>query len=187
MLDFVTSEEPYYTFADEDGNFLLNNIPFGVYDAVVNLDGYTPYKQRFMHEGNTSLGVNGTLYIIPEEEAFRIEGKVTDIEENIIPNATINVYDESGTKLFTTLTDENGTYLVTASAEHVYTVEAITDVGIAIVHNVSGVARSKNEDALKFIEDGKEKQASNMLNAEDNIMNAFINEVEAESGKKIKD
>jgi len=215
---------------------LLNNMTSTAHEVVVNAEGYAPHKQRFMHEGNTSLGVNGTLYIIPEEEAFRIEGKVTDIEENIIPNATINVYDESGTKLFTTLTDENGTYLVTASAEHVYTVEAITDVGIAIVHNVSGVAgsivnaditivgkkgivecidtnlqdlveaangldinkgiknsllsklgnaRSKNEDALKFIEDGKESQANNMLNAEDNIMNAFINEVEAQSGKKI--
>ncbi|MBC8520774.1 MAG: carboxypeptidase regulatory-like domain-containing protein [Methanomicrobia archaeon] len=183
----ILSEEPYYTFADENGNFLLNNVPYGVHDVVVNLDGYAPYKQRFIHIENTTLGVDGILNIIPEEEAFRIEGTATDIEESIIPNATINAYDESGSNLFTTLTDENGTYLVTASAEHVYTVEAITDVGIAIVHNVSGVARSKNEDALKFIEDGKEDQANNMLNAEDNIMNAFINEVEAESGKKIKD
>lgn len=51
MPDFVTSEEPYYTFADENGNFLLNNIPYGVHDVVVNLDGHAPYKQRFMHEG----------------------------------------------------------------------------------------------------------------------------------------
>lgn len=28
-------------------------------------------------------------------------------------------------------------------------------------------ARSKNGDALRFIEDGKEKQANNMLNAEE--------------------
>jgi len=49
-------------------------------------------KQRFIHEGNTSLGLNGTLYITPEEEAFRIEGIVTDVEENIIANATVNVY-----------------------------------------------------------------------------------------------
>jgi len=49
-------------------------------------------KQRFAHEGNTSLGVNGTLYVIPESEAFRIEGFVTDVEKNIVANATINVY-----------------------------------------------------------------------------------------------
>jgi hypothetical protein len=230
----ILSEEPYYTFADENGNFMLNNIPYGVYDVVVNLEGYTPYKQRFMHEGNTSLGVNGILYIIPESEAFRIEGITTDAEGNSIPNATINVYDESGTQLFTTLTDENGTYLVMVSERHVYTVEALTgtEVGLAKVSGKAGSvvkadiivgkisiveyidtelqdlieevnsmditkgiknsllsklenARSKNEDALKFIEDGKEKQANNMLNAEDNIMNAFINEVEAQSGKKI--
>jgi hypothetical protein len=36
-----------------------------------------------------------------------------------------------------------------------------------------------------FIEDDKETQANNILNAEDNIINAFINEVEAGSGKKI--
>jgi hypothetical protein len=64
---------------------------------------YTFDKQRFMHEGNTSLGVNGTLHIIPELEAFRIEGIVTDVEGNIIPNAIINIYDENNTKLFTTL------------------------------------------------------------------------------------
>ena len=232
----VLSEEHYYTFADENGNFMLNNIPYGVYDAVVNLEGYAPYKQRFMHEGNTSLGVNGTLYIIPESEAFRIEGKVTDVEENVVANATINVYDENGTTLFTTLTDENGTYLVMVSEKHIYTIEAITDtrVGLAkvsgeagsivradiivgkgsivayidtelqeLINEVSALdinhgvknsllsklenARSKNEDALKFIEDDKETQANNMLNAEDNIMNAFINEVEAQSGKKISE
>jgi hypothetical protein len=131
-------QEPYYTFADENGNFLLNNIPYGVYDIVVNLEGYTPYKQRFMHEGNTSLGVNGTLYIIPESEAFRIEGIATGVEGNIVLNATINVYDENNTKMFTTLTDENGTYLVTASVEHVYTVEAIFGNKTGTFYNVSG-------------------------------------------------
>ncbi|MEA2075375.1 MAG: carboxypeptidase regulatory-like domain-containing protein [Euryarchaeota archaeon] len=134
----ILSEEPYYTFADENGNFMLNNIPYGVHDAVVNLDENAPYKQRFAHEGNTSLGVNGTLYIIPEEEAFRIEGIITDVEGNIVANATINVYDENNTKLFTTLTDENGTYLVTASAEHVYTVEAIFGNKTGTSYNVSG-------------------------------------------------
>ena len=145
----ILSEEPYYTFADENGNFLLNNIPYGVYDAVVNLDGYTPYKQRFMHAGNTRLGVNGTLYIIPESEAFRIEGIVTGVEENIVANATINVYDENNTKLFTTLTDENGTYLVTASVEHVYTVEAISENNVGITYNVFGTPGSIIDVSLK--------------------------------------
>lgn len=230
----ILSEDPYYTFADENGSFLLNNIPDGVYDAVVNLHGHAPYKQRFIHKENTTLGVNGILYLIPEDEAFRLEGIVTDAEGNSIPDATINIYDGSGTQLFTTLTNEDGTYLVTVSEKQVYTVEAITDtrVGLARVTGTAGSvahvditigkgsivayidtelmelieaiedldltkgqknsllgkledARSKNGDALRFIEDGKEKQANNMLNAEDNIMNAFINEVEAQSGKKI--
>lgn len=145
----ILSEEPYYTFADENGNFLLNNIPYGVYDVVVNFDGYTPYKQRFLHEGNSNLGVYGTLYIIPDAEAFRIQGIVTDVEENIVANATINVYDESETKLFTTLTDENGTYLVTASTEHVYTVEAISENNTGIAYNVFGTPGSIIDVSLK--------------------------------------
>ena len=136
----ILSEEPYYTFADENGNFRLNNIPYGVYDVVVNLEGYAPYKQSFMHEGNTSLGVNGTLHIIPESEAFRIEGIAIDVEGNIVPHATITAYDENGIMLFTTLTDENGTYLVTASAEHVYTVEATFGNKTEKFYNVSGEA-----------------------------------------------
>ncbi|RZN38286.1 MAG: carboxypeptidase regulatory-like domain-containing protein [Methanophagales archaeon ANME-1-THS] len=230
----ILSEEPYYTFADENGTFLLNNIPSGVSGVVVNLHGHAPYKQRFMHKENTTLGVNGILYLIHEDEAFRIEGIATDAEGNSIPDATINGYDESRTQLFTTLTDENGAYLVMVSEKYVYTVEALTEteVGLAkvsgkagsvvnvditigkgsivayidtelqdLIEEVNGVdltkglknsllsklenARSKNEDALRFITNGKEKQANNMLNAEDNIMNAFIKEVEAQSGKKI--
>jgi hypothetical protein len=137
----ILSEEPYYTFADENENFLLNNVPYRIYNAVVNLDGYAPYKQRFIHEGNTSLGVNGTLYIIPEEEVFRIEGIVTDVEENIILNATINIYDENNNRLFTILTDENGTYLVTVSEKRVYTVEVLTDTKVGFA-KVSGEAGS---------------------------------------------
>jgi hypothetical protein len=46
-------------------------------------------------------------------------------------------------------------------------------------------AQSKNGDALKFIDQNKEPQANNMLNAEDNMMNAFMNEVDAQSGKTV--
>jgi len=45
--------------------------------------------------------------------------------------------------------------------------------------------QKKNGDALKFIDQNKETQANNMLNAEDNLMNAFINEVNAQTGKAI--
>jgi hypothetical protein len=43
----------------------------------------------------------------------------------------------------------------------------------------------KNDQAIQFILDKKEKQANNMLKAASNILGAFINEVEAQSGKKI--
>jgi hypothetical protein len=46
-------------------------------------------------------------------------------------------------------------------------------------------ARTKNSDALKFIDQIKEKQANDMLNAEDNLMNAFMNDVAAQTGKAI--
>jgi len=46
-------------------------------------------------------------------------------------------------------------------------------------------AGAKNDDALKFIDQTKENQANNMLNAEDNQMNAFMNRVNAQAGKAI--
>lgn len=46
-------------------------------------------------------------------------------------------------------------------------------------------AKAKNDDALKFIDQNKETQANNQLNAEDNQMNAFMNRVEAQAGKAI--
>jgi hypothetical protein len=48
-----------------------------------------------------------------------------------------------------------------------------------------GNAKAKNGDALKFIDQIKEKQANDMLNAEDNLMNAFMNDVAAQTGKAI--
>jgi len=43
----------------------------------------------------------------------------------------------------------------------------------------------RNDKAIQFIQDGKEKQADNMLNATSNILDAFISEVGALSDKKI--
>ena len=135
----ILSDEPYYTFADENGTFLINNVSSGVHDVVVNLDGYVPYKQRFIHSSNTTVGVDGILHLIPESEAFRIQGSVTDVEGKVVANAKINVFDASGTKLFTTLTDEDGTYLVMVSEKDVYTVEALTDTKVGLT-KVSGEA-----------------------------------------------
>lgn len=46
-------------------------------------------------------------------------------------------------------------------------------------------ARKNNDDALKFIDQDTEDQANNMLSAEDNLMQAFVNEVAAQTGKAI--
>jgi len=46
-------------------------------------------------------------------------------------------------------------------------------------------AKNKNVDALKFIDQNKEYQANNMLNAGDNLIQAFMNEVDAQTGNGI--
>ena len=45
-------------------------------------------------------------------------------------------------------------------------------------------AKAKNSDALKFIDQNKETQANSMLTAEDNLVQAFVNEVDAQTGGK---
>ncbi|RZB29572.1 MAG: hypothetical protein AEth_01083, partial [Candidatus Argoarchaeum ethanivorans] len=144
----ILSNESYYTFAGENGTFLINHVSSGTHDIVVNLDGYAPYKQRFIHSSNTTGGVEGILHLIPESEAFRIEGIVTDENGNVAVNAIIDVYDESGVRLFTTLTDENGQYLVIVSEEHVYTVKASTETEEGSV-KVSGGAGSIVEGDIR--------------------------------------
>ena len=65
----------------------------------------------------------------------------------------------------------------------------VNDTGIQQLNNslLSKVnnAIKKKEQALELIKEGEEKQANNMLKACENIMNAFINEVEAQTGNKI--
>jgi hypothetical protein len=135
----ILSNDTYYTFAGENGSFLINNVSPEIHDIVVNLDGYAPYKQRFIHSSNTTAGVGGILHLIPEPEAFRIEGEVANTEGNVVANVTVDVYDENGIELFTTLTDENGQYLVTVSEKHVYTVKASTETEVGST-KVSGKA-----------------------------------------------
>lgn len=134
----VLSNETYYTFTNDTGYFMMANVTPGMHEVIVNADGYSPYIQRFAHEGNTSPGVNGTLFLVPTPEAYRIEGIIKDVKHNIITNSTINVYDENGTMVFTTLTDENGTYILTLSSKHVYTVEALYGNKTGEYYNLSG-------------------------------------------------
>ncbi len=139
----IMSEEPYpFTFTDENGEFLINNIPEGEHNIIVNLENYAPYKQRFIIEENESeeneiiVGVDGILNLIPENEAFKLKGTIKDSEGNIIVNSEINVYDKNGNKLFTTLTDEEGHYLFYLSSENTYTVEVIKEDEIEISGNI---------------------------------------------------
>lgn len=46
-------------------------------------------------------------------------------------------------------------------------------------------ALEKNNQALQFLLEGNEKQAKNMLKAENNILKALINEISAQNGKEI--
>lgn len=46
-------------------------------------------------------------------------------------------------------------------------------------------AQEKNNQVLQFLSEGNVKQATNMLKAESNIMNALINELNAQNGKEI--
>ena len=119
----IFSDEIFYTFADEEGNFFFNNIATGSHEIVVNAEGFAPYIQRFVHEESQSLGVDGLLLLVPEEEAFQLQGVAKDSSGSVLENATVDIFDEDGNKLFTTITNEQGEYILTLSAKKVYTAE----------------------------------------------------------------
>lgn len=54
----------------------------------------------------------------------------------------------------------------------------------SLLVKLDAVLRKINQ-ALEFIQDGNKKQANNALRAASNVLGAFINELEAQSGKKI--
>jgi parallel beta-helix repeat protein len=140
----IFSKEPAFTFTNEEGEFLINNLPSGEHNIIVNLENYAPYKQRFIIEENENeeneivVGVNGILNLIPENEAFKLKGTAKDSDGNIIVNSQINVYDKKGNKLFTTLTDEDGHYFFNLSSKNTYTVEVIQENKIEISENIKG-------------------------------------------------
>ncbi|MBU0569004.1 choice-of-anchor D domain-containing protein, partial [bacterium] len=84
------------------------------------------------------LGVNGNIYLVPEEKAFTISGTVTDENGNTLPYATVNIYDQDGRWLFTTLTDENGGYQMPLSEDLEYTVYASLGDETAMIDSVTG-------------------------------------------------
>ena len=140
----IMSEEPYpFTFTDKNGEFLINNIPEGEHNIIVNLENYAPYKQRFIVEENGSeeneiiVGVNGILNLIPENESFRFEGIAKDEKGNLIINVPVDVYDKNNQKLFTTLTDGNGQYLFNLSSKNNHTIKIIQEDKIGEIKDVS--------------------------------------------------
>jgi hypothetical protein len=134
----IASEEIYFTFSNENGEFLINNIEPGEHNIIVNLENYAPYKQRFIIEENeTTVGVNGILNLIPESESFRFEGTAKDEKGNLIINVPVDVYDENNQKLFTTLTDENGQYLFNLSSKENHFIKIIQEDKIGEIENVS--------------------------------------------------
>ncbi|WAC05253.1 MAG: PKD domain-containing protein [Methanoregula sp.] len=118
----IFSDQQYVTATNASGFFLINNVTPGYHEVVVNRPGFSPYKQRFLNEGNSSLGADEKLYLVPESDSFRIQGYVRNQDGSILSNYPVDVYDGNNTHLFTTLTEEDGSYLETVSKWYNYTV-----------------------------------------------------------------
>ncbi len=136
----IFSDTPKWAFTNQSGDFEMVNIEPGIHEVVVNAEGFAPYKQRFLHEENTTLGVDGVMNMFPESESFRIVGYVKNQDNSSADNITVDVYDSTNSRILTTLTDANGTYLFFVSEKSDYRVVALngSETGSAKLKGVAG-------------------------------------------------
>ncbi|WP_179107331.1 carboxypeptidase regulatory-like domain-containing protein [Sediminibacillus massiliensis] len=95
---------------DQNGNYLLPNLPPGSYDVIFSREGYVTQTTSVSLAPNESVVLNVRL----EPNPGTVSGNVSAADSLApIENALIQVFTEDGTFLAETLTDLNGNYTVT--------------------------------------------------------------------------
>lgn len=102
---------------DEDGYYLLENVPVGTYDVTASADGYHSETAEVTVEEDERVTQNFTLEAIP---TYTISGTVKDTENNLLYGATVTI-EETGQSA---TTDEYGSYEITNVEEGTYDITA---------------------------------------------------------------
>ncbi|WP_404354763.1 carboxypeptidase regulatory-like domain-containing protein [Cytobacillus firmus] len=97
------------TLTDEQGNYILSNLPAGTYNVIFSAGGYVRKTFTVALSPNESIILNAAL----ESNPAALTGNVRDAETLLpIENALIQVFLPSGALLGTTLTDFEGNYSI---------------------------------------------------------------------------
>ncbi|USK42072.1 carboxypeptidase regulatory-like domain-containing protein [Cytobacillus oceanisediminis] len=97
------------TLTDEQGNYILSNLPPGPYNVIFSAEGYVRRTLSVALSPNESIVLNAAL----ESNPASLTGNVREAESLLpVANALIQVFLPSGTLLGTTLTDFEGNYSI---------------------------------------------------------------------------
>ncbi|MBU7592485.1 carboxypeptidase regulatory-like domain-containing protein [Metabacillus halosaccharovorans] len=112
------------TETDQNGIYILTNLPTGTYDVIFSAEGYVTETRSIILPPNEMLFLNIALVPNPGSirGSVREEGSLTPIGE-----ALVQVFSPTGTLLGVTLTDVEGNYFITGfpGGEAVVVVRAI--------------------------------------------------------------
>ncbi|RLQ93334.1 carboxypeptidase regulatory-like domain-containing protein [Falsibacillus albus] len=122
-------------FTNENGDYMLPNLPTGSFTVVISATGYASAAIPVILAPNTTTTVNASLLDTPAQ----IQGQVTDqMTMNPIQNALVQVYSISGGALAASqYTDDFGQYNITTLKEGQYQVVISASGYTSFLQNVS--------------------------------------------------
>jgi large repetitive protein len=107
-----------------DGTYSIGNLPEGSYNVVISADGYATVVIPVILVPNGTETVNADLVSNPAG----ISGSVFNAQTAVgIPMALVRVFNSDGVFITSTLTDDNGFYVISGLAQGQYTVLASAD------------------------------------------------------------
>ncbi len=115
---------------DENGFYLITDVPIGTYDVTASVDGYYSETATVTIEEDATVTQDFTLQVVP---TYTVSGTVTDSESNALEGAIIII---EGTEIVAT-TDGKGSYLISDIVDGVYDITVSKSGYISETKNVT--------------------------------------------------
>ena len=111
-VELLSTSDPSIQFsiaAGADGSYLISNVPNGIYDLTVYLDGFAAYTQ-------SAISINSSVVqnVVMSSSNSTLSGTVVDGDGNPIANASVIIKDSGGHVIGMETTNTNGTFASTS-------------------------------------------------------------------------
>ncbi len=182
-----------HTVTDDDGNYIITNVPQGDYLVYAVKDDYTLSLKQPISITN-GIETLPTISIAPYsvEAKGTVYGHTYDLNNNPLGGVKVNLYRKSDdTLLFSTISADDGEYVIYGISQDTYTLQASNEdyvLQTAYTINVAGKVPLNQDIYLKKINDFKEGTINGVITdkaTKTKIAGAFVGLYNVVDGREV--